>query len=428
MFTQRIRFPGADRPTSRAANRRFALKPRFDSLDQRVLLSGYQVTLNIAGGGSAIAGESQQFTALADFQATDPEGNGVTSPAGFTATIIWGDGKSSPGQIENYPGQTDLFEVHGAHTYPDPSPGQYWATVKLTDPDGGQWGGDYLVDMIVNPPPNNLKLASASVDRTLHVTAGHPLAGTIAVVMVANSILPVTGLTGQIYDEDTGSETSARIVPAGPGIFDVFDPVVFRSPGPDSISFQLGDHQSDWAQSSDQIIAQAPETTNAPPKLHKLGAKKIDFAPGSTVPFDGAVAVVAPGGGPPPPESGVDWNDWYRQWIDMVNQTVFQTMVARSSGAPDKLTVRVDYTVFKNGDVKYTVGTAGGSYPAGVSKATFDRDVDDWQNDASEWMGKLHDPLPPNTKLKSISRSFIFSLHTRASGQPEIILGGPPHG
>jgi len=398
------------------------LKPRFDFLDQRVLLSGYQVTLNISGGGGAIAGESQQFTALAEFQATDPEGNGVTTPAGFKATIIWGDGSTSPGQIENYPGAAGLFEINGNHTYPDPSTGQYWATVTLTDPDGGQWGGYYLADVIVNPPPNNLKMSSAFVDQTLAVTVGHPIAGVIAVVTVVNAALPVTGLSGQIYDADTGGETPARIVPAGPGTWDVYDPAVFRDPGPGGISFQLVDHQGDWVQSSDQIIAQVPQGkgTEKDPLRGGVNENQENFSPGNTVKLQSGTEVhVDPGGGAPPPEAGVDWDTWYRKWINMVDTKVYQLMLDRSFAVRDTMTVSVRYTVWKDGKVDFAVGTPGGH----GSKATIDRNLQDWANDARELMSELHDPLPANTKLAYIVRTFTFSKNTGKAG---IKLGGPP--
>ena len=119
------------------------------------LLGGYNVTLNSQyEAGTSIAGQSQSYTDLADFQATDPSGNPVTNPAGFTATISWGDGMTSPGDIEDYPGLQGLFEINGAHAYPNPSNGEYSIQVALTDPDGGVWYGAPSI-ATVNPPADS---------------------------------------------------------------------------------------------------------------------------------------------------------------------------------------------------------------------------------------------------------------------------------
>ena len=112
----------------------------MDLLESRCLLSSYDVLLNSPyEAGTSIAGESQSYTDIADFQATDPNGNAVTDSTGFTATINWGDGTSSMGSIEDYPGAPGLFEIDGDHAYPNPSNGEYNIQVVLTDPDGGEW-------------------------------------------------------------------------------------------------------------------------------------------------------------------------------------------------------------------------------------------------------------------------------------------------
>lgn len=219
------------------------LKPRLDFLELRCVLSGYSVTLNSPYEiGTSIAGQSQSYTDVANFQATDPTGSAVTDPAGFKATIDWGDNTSSTGVIAEWPGTPWLFEIDGTHAYPDPSNGEYNVQVTLVDPDGGIWYGAPSI-ATVDPPPNNL--SSSPGGDLFSVEAGHPFSGVVAAVDQVNTNLPVTGLVGQITNYADGTVTPARIVAAGPGSWDVYDSEAFNDPGPNEISVQVGDDQGD---------------------------------------------------------------------------------------------------------------------------------------------------------------------------------------
>ena len=130
------------RSISPKSSRGRGLKPRLDTLESRCLLSGYNVRLDTPSeAGTSIAGRSQPYNDIADFQATDPNGNAVTNPAGFTATINWGDGISTAGSINPLRGVPGRFEVDGSHAYPYPSNGEYNIQVTLADPAGSVWYG-----------------------------------------------------------------------------------------------------------------------------------------------------------------------------------------------------------------------------------------------------------------------------------------------
>ena len=112
--------------------------------------------------GTSLAGNVTEYQDLANFQATDPNGDSVTNPAGFTASINWGDGTSSKGEISgDYDGIPWLFEIDGGHAYPSPSNGEYDIQVTLTDPDGGVWYGPPSV-ATVDPRPDELRPAPSA--------------------------------------------------------------------------------------------------------------------------------------------------------------------------------------------------------------------------------------------------------------------------
>ena len=114
-----------------------------ERLEPRLLPAGlgYNVTLNSAfEAGTSYAGQVQVYEQLATFQASD-NGQAVTNPTGFTARIDWGDGSTSTGSIVPYAGAAGLFEINGAHAYPNPSNGEYGIQVDLVDPAGGNWYG-----------------------------------------------------------------------------------------------------------------------------------------------------------------------------------------------------------------------------------------------------------------------------------------------
>jgi hypothetical protein len=136
----------------RARLRNRKLKPHLDYMEARCVLQGYNVTLDTPPeAGTSVAGIPQPYTNIADFQATGPTGNAITSSTGFKATIYWGDGMSSSGSIIDFPNVVGLFEVDGSHAYPNPSNGEYNIQVALTDPSGNVWYGASST-ATVNPP------------------------------------------------------------------------------------------------------------------------------------------------------------------------------------------------------------------------------------------------------------------------------------
>ena len=168
----------------------------------------------------------------------------MTSSAGFTATVNWGDGTSSQGQISGgYDGIPWLFEIDAQHAYPNPSNGEYSIEVTLTDPDGGKWYASPSI-ATVDPRPDDLSAAPVGTD-TFSVANGQPLAGAVAIVTIPDPNLSVTGLTGEITNVTDGTTTPATIVPDGSGGWDVYDSEDFTDPGPNEITVTIEDKQGD---------------------------------------------------------------------------------------------------------------------------------------------------------------------------------------
>jgi hypothetical protein len=223
-------------------------------MESRCLLSGYNVTLNGSFEiGTSIAGEERDYTDIANFQARDPSGHGVSDASGFSASVDWGDGTTTDGTIEDYPGVEGLFEINASHAYPNPSNGEYNAQVTLTDPGGGQWVGPPSI-ATVDPRPDELVISAPPGGDVFSVNVGQDLSGPIAVVTVADPNANVTGLTGDVFNVNTGQENPVTVVPLGPDQFDIEDPDPFNTPGDDEFDLELDDDEGDQAQESFQVI------------------------------------------------------------------------------------------------------------------------------------------------------------------------------
>jgi streptogramin lyase len=88
--------------------------------DQPLTVTG---TMPVATAGRAVR------DVLATFTDADP----AAAAGDFTATVIWGDGRTSPGTVVAEGGAA--FAVQGAHAYA--LPGRYTVTVTVTDGDTG---------------------------------------------------------------------------------------------------------------------------------------------------------------------------------------------------------------------------------------------------------------------------------------------------
>jgi hypothetical protein len=221
------------------------LTPYSESLEARWLLTGYDVKLNSKFEiGTSIAGQSRDYNAMANFQAKDPNSQAVTNSAGFKAKIVWDDGKTTDGTIEDYPGLTGLFVINGSHAYPNPANPVYHPHVILTDPAGVDWIGRQSI-ATVNPRPQELNSNPPSGGDVFSVNTGDTLPGEVTTVTVRDPGADVTGLVGDVFDTNTGEQGPVTIIPEGPTTWLIKDPEVFKVPGDNPRRVEISDDQGD---------------------------------------------------------------------------------------------------------------------------------------------------------------------------------------
>lgn len=206
-------------------------------------------TLTTAGTQSVVAGQTISVTNIGSIidsgfrnQAADPPTDET-----FTFTINWGDGsniENGQATIDRHGsgnGTTTLASFDGSHVYQ--TPGNYTATVGVTDDDGAATSAAVTI-IVTSPPTLSLELADNRIDEnegdgatTLTVRRSGPATGVdqtvqlfssdisearlpAAVVIPANATsasVPVEAIDDTILDGDISVELSASgngLIPA----------------------------------------------------------------------------------------------------------------------------------------------------------------------------------------------------------------------
>lgn len=140
-------------------------------------------------------------------------------------------------------------------------------------------------------------------------------------------------------------------------------------------------------------------------------------------------------GGEAPDEPGVDWDGWYKKWIDLVRLEVFAEAERAFAKDPNTYECYVDYTVFPDGRVVINAGSnCTGSYNRGLN---YGRTIQPRLINLR--YPKLPDgtilldptkkprtpPFPEGTKRTQVRRFFTFKHNLGPKGMK---LGGPPGG
>jgi len=138
----------------------------------------------------------------------------------FSATVDWGDGRSSPGVVAAGPGGS--FTVSGGHTYTsfgNPTP-------RITVHDVGGTTGTFSLGATVNDPP------IAAVSHDISAVQGLPFTGTLATFTTPNPFAPAAGFTATVDWGDGTAPTTSMVSGAG-GSFTVSGSHIFpfASPG-----------------------------------------------------------------------------------------------------------------------------------------------------------------------------------------------------
>jgi hypothetical protein len=162
---------------------------------------------------------------------------------------------------------------------------------------------------------------------------------------------------------------------------------------------------------------------NAPPlEPFKLGISATEIPPegrGTVILTDGTqLDIEVDKGGGAPKEPGVDWDGWYKKWIDLVAEKVHTPLENGFRGDPHRYGTTIAYRVFSDGRVQLAAPGYRTDYKRNGKYQTNHRDG------VKTLMSRvMAPPFPPGSKLPSIDRTFTFSHNTRPVG---ITLGGPP--
>jgi hypothetical protein len=205
-------------------------------------LSNANVTIDIAGASqvdvkalpiAAVAG--QAFTNLSLATVTDSDTN--ANPAGFTASIDWGDGATSAGTLTaTGPG---TFNLTGGHAYA--SAGTYTFRVEVTDPNGikGTANGTATVS-----PPSTAGGPQNLVAQPVSTVAGRAFTNaTIATFTDSDFGVGPSDFTAAIAWGD-GTMTPITTVIATPSGFTVLGTHFYASAGNYTFRVQVTDSQS----------------------------------------------------------------------------------------------------------------------------------------------------------------------------------------
>jgi hypothetical protein len=211
-------------------------------------LSNADVTINIAGTSqvnaraqpvAAVAGQALTNVTVATLTDSDLNAN----PAGFTATIGWGDGTTSNGTVTAAgPGN---FNVSGTHTYL--AADTYTFGVQVTDPSGSKATatGTATVSAPNAGGPQNL------VARPVAAVAGQAFTNvTMATFTDSDPNASPADFTASITWGDGITTPSTTVTAAGPGTFNVLGTHTYLAADTYTFGVQVTDSQGRKATAS----------------------------------------------------------------------------------------------------------------------------------------------------------------------------------
>src|SRR5262249_30056279 len=133
--------------------------------------------------------------------ATIQNADTVGGIAAYTATITWGDGKTSPGTIADQ--GNGVFAVNGTHAYA--APGTYTVTVDIEHPQG------VVASAMTNSTATVVTGSWTASGVNFSVAVGSPFTGTVATIQNADTVGGVAAYTATINWGD-GRTSAGTIV------------------------------------------------------------------------------------------------------------------------------------------------------------------------------------------------------------------------
>lgn len=243
-----------------------------------------------AEGKVILAAAGQPFSGRVAF-VSDPD---LSSPIGvLSATINWGDGQTSAGQVTL--GDDGTADVTGTHTYAVARLYQY--SVQVADTDGDQASTQGLA--LIGPPGGDL----LSVGRAIRPTAGQAFSGPVAFGIDPDVDVTPGTLTASI-DWGDGQTSAGQVSVASEGGFSVAGTHTYASTGAFTYTVQLNDTDGDGDTTHGKALVGADQGD-----LEAAG-KRIVVGAGQT--FNGRLAIVTDAD-PSNPQgtlaATIDWGD-----------------------------------------------------------------------------------------------------------------------
>jgi uncharacterized protein (TIGR03118 family) len=155
------------------------------------------------------------------------DGDGNTNSTIYSATIRWGDGDATPGNIVSAAGH---FNITGSHTYAEE--GQYPLGVLVDDADGATASVSAVATV------NDAALSVAGT--TLGTTEGTTFSGTVATLIDGNIHATTADFTATI-DWGDNSSTNAVVSPNGRGGFSITGQHAYAEGGTYHATVQVND-------------------------------------------------------------------------------------------------------------------------------------------------------------------------------------------
>src|SRR6185312_7319833 len=209
----------------------------------------------LTAAGLALAADSG--AALIATVATFTDANPASSSGDFTATIQWGDGRTTPGSVTADP--RGGFLVSGSHLYS--VAGSYTIRTSILDRDGAL--------VIAN---GSIAIAEPAIQtdaESIRATEGTPFAGTIASFSFGDSGRDVAGIVAAI-DWSNGHTSRGLIgIDVASGRFLVFGSIIYADEGEYPVTITIEDQSGVLATLSttatvvDAPLAALPVTVSA---------------------------------------------------------------------------------------------------------------------------------------------------------------------
>jgi hypothetical protein len=227
-----------------------------------------------SGGYTISAVEGQAFTStVAAFIPSDPN----AQPSDFTATIDWGDGGVTTGDVAyNDESEVGGFKVSGTYTYANE--GSYTTSIQVNTPSGViTIGGTALVAAPVSDAP------LSDGGQSIETTVGEEFDGVVATFSVADQGAQADNYTATIDWGDGNVTTGDITFDDAIGAFDVSGAHTYTDEGTYATSVQVS------ANDGNAITIDGTATAENPPSSDGGGGDSTTFG-GSPSLYNGHVA------------------------------------------------------------------------------------------------------------------------------------------